>query len=174
MRLFVAIDLPDELQDLVAALQAPVRHLKWVPPERLHMTLHFLGEQPDARLQDIFEALEQVEFEPMELCFEGVGQFRSGVIWLAVEPVPDALTALRRHIGRELQTAGVRLERRRFHPHITLGRCSPHHLIPVLEQVADRFYGKSFCFNCDTFCLKSSVLRPSGALHRTEALYATA
>ncbi|MFC6673487.1 RNA 2',3'-cyclic phosphodiesterase [Marinobacterium aestuariivivens] len=170
MRLFVAIDLPGELQDTIAGLQIPVRHLKWTPPEHLHITLQFLGDQPDQRLPDIFEALETVEFEPMTLCCQGIGQFRSGVIWLGIDQLP-ALEQLQRRIQSALRQVGIQGEQRRFHAHVTLGRCDRHRLIPVLERVAEQFYGRSFRFDCDTFCLKSSILRPSGALHRVEALF---
>lgn len=170
MRLFVAIDLPGEIQDAIGRLQTPVRHLKWTPPEHLHITLQFLGEQPDQRLPDIFEALEMVEFEPMTLECQGIGQFRSGVIWLGIEPQP-ALEQLQRRIQSALRTVGIQGEQRRFHAHVTLGRCDRHRLAAVLERVAERFYGQAYRFECDTFCLKSSILRPNGALHRIEALF---
>ncbi len=170
MRLFVAIDLPDPLQDVIARLQHPVRHLHWTPPERLHITLQFLGEQPDAQLEGIYGALESVEFEPLSLRCEGIGQFASGVIWLGVDATP-ALDQLQKCISRQLHKAGVPLQQRRFIPHITLGRCRSNRLGTVLEHVAARFYGHSFSFDCDQFSLKSSVLRPSGALHQVQAQF---
>lgn len=168
MRLFVAIDLPDPLQDAIARLQQPVRHLHWTAPERLHITLQFLGEQPGHRLETIYSALEDIEFAPLDLRCEGVGQFSSGVIWLGVDQHP-ALEQLQQQIGTQLRAAGIALQQRRFIPHITLGRCPGNRLDRVLEHVAARFYGQAFCFACDAFSLKSSLLRPSGALHHIEA-----
>nr|WP_067295175.1 RNA 2',3'-cyclic phosphodiesterase [Marinobacterium profundum] len=168
MRLFVAIDLPDPLQDAIARLQQPVRHLHWTAPERLHITLQFLGEQPGHRLEAIYSALEEVEFAPLDVRCEGIGQFSSGVIWMGIDPQP-AMEQLQQQIGMRLRAAGIPLQQRRFIPHITLGRCDSNHLSPVLEHVAARFYGQAFCFECDAFSLKSSLLRPSGALHHIEA-----
>ena len=145
-----------------------MRHLHWTAPERLHITLQFLGEQPDHRLETIYSALEDIEFAPLELRCEGVGQFSSGVIWLGVDPQP-ALDQLQRQIGQQLRAAGSALQQRRFIPHITLGRCPGNRLERVLEHVAARFYGQAFYFTCDAFTLKSSRLRPSGALHHVEA-----
>jgi RNA 2',3'-cyclic 3'-phosphodiesterase len=170
MRLFVAIDLPDSLQDAIARLQLPVRHLHWTAPERLHITLQFLGEQPAPRLETIYNALESITFEPLSIRCEGVGQFASGVIWLGVDPHP-ALAQLQRQIGQQLHDAGIPLLQRRFIPHITLGRCRGNRLNRVLEHVAARFYGQAFCFECDLFSLKSSQLRPGGALHHVEAQF---
>ncbi|WP_020680404.1 RNA 2',3'-cyclic phosphodiesterase [Marinobacterium rhizophilum] len=170
MRLFVAIDLPDRLQDVIGRLQQPVRHLHWTAPERMHITLHFLGEQPAHRLEAIYSALEQIEFSPMNLRCEGVGQFASGVIWLGVDPQPS-LERLQHQIGGALRAAGIPLQQRRFIPHITLGRCPSNRLSTVLEHVAARFYGQAFCFEADMFSLKSSQLRPAGALHHIEAQY---
>ena len=173
MRLFVAIDLPEELQDRIHRLQMPLRNFKWEPPERLHITLQFLGEQLDRRLPDLFEALEAVEFEPFDLCCQGIGHFRSGVIWLGIDD-NDALRRLQQQISSQLREAAFSGEGRRFHPHVTLGRTDHHHLVPTLDSVAERFRDLSYHFECDTFCLKSSILRPTGALHRVEALFAAA
>ncbi|GGO76080.1 RNA 2',3'-cyclic phosphodiesterase [Marinobacterium nitratireducens] len=173
MRLFVALDMPEELQDRIHRLQIPVRDLKWEPPERLHLTLQFLGEQPEQRLPELFEALAAVEFEPFELCCQGIGHFRSGAIWLGIEP-NDRLRSLHRQIGARLRETGIAFESRRFSPHITLARTARQRLLPALDTVAERFQGISYRFECDTFCLKSSLLRPTGALHRVEALFAAA
>ncbi len=170
MRLFVAIDLPDPLQDAIARLQQPVRHLHWTAPERLHITLQFLGEQPNHRLEAIYKALESIEFAPLDVRCEGIGQFASGVIWLGVDPQP-AMEQLQQQIGARLRAAGIPLQQRRFIPHITLGRCPGNRLERALEHVVARFYGQAFSFECDAFSLKSSLLRPSGALHHIEAQF---
>jgi 2'-5' RNA ligase len=170
MRLFVAIDLPAELQDRIARAQLAVRHLKWTAPERLHITLQFLGEQPAHKREAIHDALDSIEFSPLPIRCEGIGQFRSGVIWLGVDQQPE-LEQLQQRIGQQLRSAGIGIEQRQFKPHITLGRCPVNRLSSVLEHVAARFYGQAYCFECDCFSLKSSLLRPSGALHHLEAQF---
>jgi 2'-5' RNA ligase len=170
MRLFVAIDLPAELQDSIARAQLEVRHLKWTAPERLHLTLQFLGEQPGHKLEAIHDALDSIEFSPLAIRCEGIGQFRSGVIWLGVDQQPG-LEQLQQRIGQQLRCAGINFEQRLFKPHVTLGHCATNRLSTVLEHVAARFYGQAYCFECDCFSLKSSLLRPSGALHHVEALF---
>ncbi|HJR19354.1 MAG TPA: RNA 2',3'-cyclic phosphodiesterase, partial [Actinomycetota bacterium] len=64
MRLFVAVDLPatvkDELDRLIAALRPSIPDAKWVPRDNIHLTLSFLGEVGDERVEPIVEALRGV------------------------------------------------------------------------------------------------------------------
>ncbi|HXZ43840.1 MAG TPA: RNA 2',3'-cyclic phosphodiesterase, partial [archaeon] len=64
MRLFVAVNLPSEIRDRMAAVQDRLRRVQadvsWVRAENVHVTLKFLGETEENRLQRIRLALAEV------------------------------------------------------------------------------------------------------------------
>ena len=61
MRAFIAVELPDEIREALGAVQQDLRHLtstvRWVPADSIHITLKFIGEIPDKRVDDIDTAL---------------------------------------------------------------------------------------------------------------------
>src|SRR5713101_8443752 len=63
MRLFTAIDIPEEVRAALRSLLArlrPLANLRWSPVENMHITIKFIGEWPEARLGEIQEALRKV------------------------------------------------------------------------------------------------------------------
>ena len=79
MRLFIAINLPDELRTQLKELQRVLRPLastaKWVAPESIHITLKFLGEVPEKRVEQIDTALASLAWKPFTISVHGVGFF---------------------------------------------------------------------------------------------------
>ena len=59
MRLFVALDLPEDLRDRLTHLQQGVPAARWVPPENMHLTLRFIGEVDGHQARDIDAALAE-------------------------------------------------------------------------------------------------------------------
>ncbi|MFQ5888417.1 MAG: RNA 2',3'-cyclic phosphodiesterase [Gemmatimonadota bacterium] len=137
MRLFVAINFPKRLRERIARLARPLQEaefpVRWVEPDKIHLTLKFIGEVRTDRAEEFAEALCRTAgaFRPFELRFERIGAFPSPrhprVIWLGVEPTPE-LRFLKHDIEQALGEMGVPRERRLFQPHITLGRASGRHL----------------------------------------------
>jgi RNA 2',3'-cyclic 3'-phosphodiesterase len=133
MRLFVAADLPAELRARLAALQHDLRGLRsdvrWVRPERIHLTFVFLGEVAADRLAPIRGALEAAAGEapaPFRLRAAGVGAFPDRgslrVVWVGIEGDGAAAARLRNVLGMQLARCGHVAEEREFRPHLTLGR----------------------------------------------------
>ncbi|AHG02508.1 2'-5' RNA ligase [Halobacterium sp. DL1] len=134
MRLFVSVDLPDALADAVADVQeelAGASGLNFVDPEQAHVTLKFLGDVPDTRVEAVGDALEtaveRADVEPFEATFEGLGVFPSleyiSVVWLGVGDGSAELTRLHEAIEREfVQEHGFGREDHEFTPHVTLAR----------------------------------------------------
>ena len=131
MRLFLAINLPDEVKRDVSAVVAPLRalvpELAWIDASRLHLTLKFLGEQPDDRVRVLAEAIAQVASRHRELVMElnGLGAFpnfrRARVVWMGV--AQDARLELLHHdVEVECERIGFELDGRPFRPHLTLAR----------------------------------------------------
>ncbi len=126
MRLFIALPLPDsarrQVGDYIAALRAAGVRGSFTRPENLHLTLAFLGEQPDTAAA--VRAMERVSLPPFSFTLERTGAFRSregDTLYLApgrVGALPELAAALR----EALEEAGIPLEARPFVPHLTLGR----------------------------------------------------
>jgi RNA 2',3'-cyclic 3'-phosphodiesterase len=131
VRLFVAINIPDAVRqvinDAAAELRARPYPVKWVAPELLHLTVKFLGEVDPARLDDLGAALLEVgrAAKPFVLPIRGAGVFPTPrnprVFWVGCEPVP-ALELIQDDVERRMQGLGFALDRRPFRPHLTIGR----------------------------------------------------
>lgn len=125
MRLFVAVDLPWELRERLTGLAGGLKGARWQPPENHHLTLCFLGELPRYMAEEADLALAGVQARGFGLVLHGVGVFakpgRPASLWAGVERNP-ALDHLQAKIETALQRAGLEPERRRFAPHVTLGR----------------------------------------------------
>ena len=176
MRLFVAIEMPPSLRAEMARLQNGVPGARWVAPENLHLTLRFIGEVDNGTARDIDDQLARIGAMSFELAVKGVGYFADGArlnaLYAAVENNP-ALEALQQKVDSAIARAGLRPERRRFVPHVTLARFggrqeAGHHLA---QFMASHSLWRPEPFDVEHFTLFSSVTRPEGALYRAEAEY---
>jgi 2'-5' RNA ligase len=135
MRLFVAIDLPEqtkraiagERKRIAAALVRGRDSLKLVKPEQLHLTLLFLGEVQEARVQPVIEAMNTaVNLPVFDIAFGGAGVFpprgAPRVLWIGVTEGAAALTSLQREIAERIRALGLAFDDRPFQPHLTVGR----------------------------------------------------
>ena len=134
MRLFVAIDLDDiarqaiaQTQQRMAELLETDRSLKWVSPAHMHLTLAFLGEMADPAVPAIVKALSvDIDARPFSAVFQGLGVFpprgAPRVLWLGVGDGASEVIGTQRVVTDRLADVGVALERRPFHPHLTLAR----------------------------------------------------
>ena len=100
--------------------------MRWVPPQRWHVTLAFLGEVDADRIPRLEAALGEVAatHAPLEgLRLEGAGSFR-GALWLGITPTGRHSPAdrLARAVQRAMRTSGVPLERRPWRAHLTVAR----------------------------------------------------
>jgi len=130
MRLFIAIEFTDEVKDAlcetIAELRDASRRGRYTSRENLHLTLVFIGESED--VDDILDVMEDVAGEaftaPLKITLSGAGVFggRGGDLhWVGVNNTPG-LGALAKRLSGGLREAGFDIEKRRFTPHITIGR----------------------------------------------------
>ncbi len=137
MRLFVALELNDEVRAAAARMVEELKHrsarlaprarITWVVVERLHQTLQFIGEVEASRVETIEGALAgPFDVEPFDVRLAGAGVFprsgRSRVIWAGITSGDDDLRRLARQVASRLASARIQPDDRPFHPHITLGR----------------------------------------------------
>jgi 2'-5' RNA ligase len=129
MRVFVGLDIDEEIRERIAEFVAEVRRaapdVRWVTPESLHVTLKFIGEKPEAAVAGIEKALASITAEPFEISFGGHGFFptekAARVFWIGIEA--DAkLAALAAKVEAKLTSIGIAKQQRAFSPHLTLAR----------------------------------------------------
>jgi 2'-5' RNA ligase len=132
MRLFVAIELPDEIKQGIARIQEQLRKTGagagWTRPEGIHLTLKFLGEAPETKAQEIMRALDAAVkgTGKLSLTVEGTGIFPNAknprVLWIGVGGDIERLAGLQASIEDAMDKVGFEREAREFSPHITLAR----------------------------------------------------
>ena len=183
MRLFVALDLPDEVRiavrDLIENFRRSVRGPSWVRPDGIHITLKFIGEVREERVGLMVKALQAIlPFPSFELSFGGLGYFpnerRPSVLWAGIV-APPVLAELASAIERALEPLGVAKETRDFHPHLTLARLKSPAGVPQLrdavKKLQDVQFGKS---RFKEFHLYQSTLKPTGAEYARMATFSLA
>ena len=174
-RLFVALDLPQEVKQSLEPLAKGLGDVRWLAPEQQHLTLRFIGDVNNGALREIAEALAAVPARPFELTLRGLGHFpprgEPRVLWVGIEKNVE-LAGLKRRVDRALRDAGLPPEPRKFAPHVTIARMreplSPTRLATYLMRHG--LY-RSAPFQVSSFHLYSSWLRSDGAEHQIEASY---
>jgi 2'-5' RNA ligase len=133
-RIFIAIDISDEARRRAAAhideLRTGVKNLRvgWERPEKLHLTLKFLGDVTNERLEKLKGAVEQAASlaGPFDLRTGKTGVFpsirKARVLWLGLEDAGGELQRLHRILETECEKAGFARETRDFKPHLTIAR----------------------------------------------------
>ncbi|MFY9950896.1 MAG: RNA 2',3'-cyclic phosphodiesterase [Candidatus Sulfotelmatobacter sp.] len=137
MRLFVALDIDDDIRNRIARFLDGVRgfapDVRWARPESLHVTLKFIGEQSETQVEAIKRTLDKIEADHFELNFHGYGFFPSAraprVFWVGVDE-DSKLTSLAGSVDSKLIELNIEEERHTYNAHLTLGRIggsgSPH------------------------------------------------
>jgi 2'-5' RNA ligase len=129
MRLFVAIDIPDDVKAALDSFQRrlrPTAKLSWSPVANLHVTTKFIGEWPEARIEEMTRALAGVPVAgPIDIQVKGIGWFpnerRPRVFWAGVDG-GEPLRVLARATDQVVAQLGVPIEERPYAPHLTLAR----------------------------------------------------
>ena len=170
MRLFVAVGLPGAIREQLLRMCAGVRGARWVNTEQMHLTLRFLGELHTAQADDAAERLAQIRAPGFDLLLAGIGSFAAGdrlrVLWVGVEACP-ALGRLQAKVERAARAAGLGIEARRFHPHVTLARFRNGRVdLSGYLQTYEPF--RAGPVPVREFALYSSHLGPAGATYREE------
>jgi 2'-5' RNA ligase len=173
-RLFVALELPDDVQAALAGLCHGLPSARWVEEGGFHLTLAFLGDVEGPRFAAVRDGLHSVRCDPFELQLRGIGHFpprgTPQVVWVGVED-DAAVTTLAERVGRCLRRLGVRSEERRFHAHVTLARLRDTPLPDLLHFIEQRALWRAPTCAVTDFQLYSSVLGREGARHAVESSY---
>jgi RNA 2',3'-cyclic 3'-phosphodiesterase len=129
MRLFIALDIDEAIRERITLFMEGVHGFapdaRWVRPDSLHVTLKFIGEQPDPAVEQIKQELGTIEASAAEISFRGYGFFPTAksprVFWIGIEAGAE-LAALAAVIDDKMAPLGIPKEDRVFSPHLTLAR----------------------------------------------------
>jgi 2'-5' RNA ligase len=176
LRLFVAIDLPEELRMGVSALRQDICGMRWTRSEQLHVTLRFLGPTPEAKLEEICESLSQVRAPYFDLNVKGLGIFPPvqsrkppRVLWLGLQP-ERPLCELRAELDRVLGP-DAEMVKQGYSPHLTLARFTSRPMEDFHKFVASHTECEIGTWRVDRFHVYHSTLQREGALHEVVRSY---
>lgn len=174
-RIYVALDLPEDIVDQVERLCVGLPDIRWTDVDDLHITLRFIGEVDDPTYEEIGEALAHVTAPPFEIQLRGIGHFpprgEPTTLWIGVAPC-EGLNLLRRRVDRQLASLGVAPDQRKFQPHLTIARIRgglPENRLGSFLKRLSLYRSEPFVVS--GFTLYSSFLRTNGAVHTPEATY---
>lgn len=175
-RLFLAIDAPEPVALSLAAIAAPTPGISWTPPERLHLTLRFLGDTPNERIPALCERLRRLGVAPFILPVETLGVFpprgQPRVLWCGVGRGHPHLHQLRQRVDDTVLALGLEADLKSFVPHFTLARVAGAAKPAAIAQWLHLH--REFAappFRLERFALYSSELQPAGAVHRLIAAF---
>jgi 2'-5' RNA ligase len=176
-RLFIAVDVGQEIRDQCIALQKKLARagadMKWVEPENIHVTLLFLGEVNQREIPPICRLASKVcgGLPAFNLSVEGVGCFpnprRPRIVWAGVEQGKEELRELHDALETPLLELGCyRREDRQYTPHITLGRVRGERSDAQLAEVLSKETGwQAGETRVEEIQVMSSQLTPQGPIY---------
>lgn len=183
MRLFIALKLPADVLDELAAVQQRLRRteahpVKWVTPQSIHLTLQFLGEVPEEQLPALLQALEEVrtmaaQRPAPQLRLAEAGAFpnlrRPQTLWVGIAGELEGLTRLHQSVIRATEPLGFQPETRPFRAHLTLGRvrreATPAQRAALGSALGSLSPPRSVAWQSGYPLLFQSTLTPTGSIY---------
>ncbi len=178
MRLFIALPLPPEIAASAAALLPPLRSLRPVKPDLLHLTLAFIGRVPAEQLDLVIRATREAaaEGKPFAATLATAGRFpltgRPHVVWLGLTDGASESASLAAAVRAALARQGIPFDAKPFRPHVTLARAKEG--VDALEarDISSAVAKLTFAplrFRVDAVLPIESVLSPKGPRYTPRA-----
>lgn len=169
MRLFIAANIPEDLKDKFAILTKRLKYkisgIRWVRDSNFHLTLKFLGEVKEERIEKISKALSNAAegISPFNVHFLGLGAFPNEhsprIVWAGIKEGTDELKKLADRIEYFFAGIGFEKEKRAFSAHLTLGRSKTYDLKEISFENLDSDLGS---YKLERIYLMQSTLTPEG------------
>jgi 2'-5' RNA ligase len=164
MRLFTAIDIPAEVKDRLRELLdklRPTAKLSWSKVDNLHITTKFIGEWPEARLDEMKRVLAGVKVREIGVRIHGIGWFpdvrRPRVLFAGIT-ASEELAQLACETEAAVALLGVEKEDRAYTPHLTMARIKTSVPLDALRKVIDSLGAADFgSFHATAFYLYLSA-----------------
>jgi len=178
MRCFIAVDIDTKILGQVKKLQDDIRSdmgdvkgtIKWVDPERMHLTLKFLGEVQDFDLMEVCNIVASVAKEHSDFSLEvkNVGTFGrpARVAWVGVDE-NKILENLQKDLEDQFSLAGWKTDNKKFTGHLTLCRIKSFQTGRKIERLIGRYedFNAGSC-DVNSVCVYESELTKTGPVYR--------
>ncbi|MBU2496731.1 MAG: RNA 2',3'-cyclic phosphodiesterase [Nanoarchaeota archaeon] len=173
MRCFISIDVPENLREELIKIQEQLKmqdlNAKFVEKDNFHLTLKFIGEISDSKIESIKEKLKQVKYRKFKTHFGKLGVFPSEnyirVIWLSLEPEQEFSK-----IASQINTF-LPFGDKRFASHVTLARVRMIKDKKSLIEKIKKIKIPKMEFNVENFKLKKSAVMRTGPVYEDLCVY---
>ncbi len=175
MRTFIAVELPEHIKKEIEVLQAPLKKtnafVSWVKPGNIHITLKFLGEVPEEKIEQVFSASELAlrNATKFKMNLKDTGAFpdfrRPRVIWIGAGKGGEELSHMASKIEEEMAKIGYPKEKRKFSPHFTIGRVKSAKNIEKLAELVKSTDFQTEDIEVNEVTVMKSQLHPAGAIY---------
>jgi len=175
IRSFLAFELPLDIKEIVARVSSEIRKtplsVRWVRVDNIHLTVIFMGNVKTGDIVNIGTEVEKIclRYGTFDVSLRELGFFPNRrnprVLWLGLDGDLERMSEFRDSLQKRLRPFGIKEEKRRFTPHLTLGRFKkPHKKDFHLDELIMR-YGDLTSPVCllNELILFQSTLKPSGA-----------
>jgi 2'-5' RNA ligase len=177
-RIFTAIDISEETRakaaDYIKSLREEFSEVRvgWERPEKLHLTLKFLGDVDDEQLANLTAAVEVTakRFADFKLQITQTGVFPSKrnarILWLGVRDEEGSLQMLNEILESECEKKGFAREKRNFKAHLTIARLrEPHKSKELVERHLENEFASTE-FEVSKIAIYESHLQKSGSIYK--------
>jgi len=176
IRTFIALDIGPDIRKTVHDIESRLKTLdcnvKWVDPDRVHMTLKFLGDVKMRKIDEIAEALENAlrEITPFEMTLDNLGGFpgidHPKVIWIGIKEGKAQTEKIAERIEQALGMIGIKKSPKQFAAHLTIGRVrSPRNIVQLSRALQEIGLPDGLAQTISTVTLYKSTLTPSGPIY---------
>jgi 2'-5' RNA ligase len=177
IRSFLAFELPLEIKNIVARVSRELRqstlNAKWVKVDNIHLTVVFMGSIETDDIPAIARGVQEVcqTYDPFDISLKGIGCFPNArsprVLWLGLDGDLEPLSQFRDALQGHLTGFGIKEEKRKFKPHLTLARFrKPKRMDAREDQLLSKYedISSAVCSLKELILFKSD-LKPTGAVY---------
>lgn len=176
IRSFLAIEVPTAILKKIEELQGDLKSsdadVRWVIPDKIHLTLKFFGNIEESQIDSILDSIKEPvqTTQPFQLGVRGMGAFPNPknprVIWVGLTEGKEALIRFQKELEASFERIGFQTEDRSFHPHLTLGRVKSGRGKGALAGKIDKYREEELGeFRVEKVVLFKSDLRPAGPIY---------
>jgi 2'-5' RNA ligase len=175
IRTFIAFDTPTDIRTELASLQEKLKtaraDVRWESSDKFHATIKFLGDVDESILPEIINDIRTVtsSHQPFTVTYKNLGCFpdirHPRVLWVGCENTDGTLERLKNVLDTQLAARGFEIEKRTFHPHITLGREKSSRRLEYLTPMLENLTFEPHTTMITEIIIMKSVLQPQGATY---------
>ena len=177
MRSFLAFELPSEIKNAVAQVSETLKKsrldVRWVKVDNIHLTVVFMGNTNADDMPAIQDDVKKVcsQYGSFDISLKGIGCFpnrrRPRVMWIGLDGDLERMGRFRDDLQDQLKSFGIKVEKRKFKPHLTLGRfrSSKKTVIDLDDIISEHETLNSPFFTLNALNLFKSDLKPGGAVY---------